>query len=78
MPAGSRVAEINRDNTKPLGPNLPPTSAYSHVYFSKIQWLAPEKIRAHVEMYDRISDGAAANVEGEFEFTFAAKPAKSG
>jgi hypothetical protein len=68
LPSGAQKVQISSGNTVPLGANLPPTSEYSHVYFSNIQWLGPRKIRATVEMYDRLSDAMAADVKGNFEF----------
>jgi hypothetical protein len=50
LPTGRPLFELRREMVCQLNPNLPCGNMYTHVFFSNVVWMAPDRIQATVDM----------------------------
>ena len=50
LPSGQPLYELRREHVCQLNPQLPCGESYTHVYFSNVVWLAPDRIEVTVDM----------------------------
>ena len=70
LPSGQAVLELRREHVCELNPDLPCGAAYSHVYFSNVVWLAPDRIQATVDMANPLEKGLPPQIRGVIVATF--------
>jgi hypothetical protein len=64
LPDGRPLFELRREQVCELNPELPCGTAYSHVFFSNIVWLAPDRIQATVDMLNPLEQGLPPQIRG--------------
>lgn len=57
LPGGEPALELRREHICELNPELPCGVAYTHVFFSNVIWLAPDRIQVNVDMVNPLEAG---------------------
>ena len=70
LPSGQAVFELRREHVCELNPELPCGTAYSHVYFSNVVWLAPDRIQVTVDMVNPLERNLPPQMRGVVVATF--------
>src|SRR5688572_16786715 len=70
LPGGEAVLELRREHVCELNPELPCGISYSHVYFSNVIWLAPDRIQVTVDMMNPLERELPPQIRGTLEATF--------
>jgi hypothetical protein len=70
LPSGQPVLELRREHICELNPDLPCGIAYSHVFFSNVVWLAPDRIEVSVDMVNPLERNLPPQMRGTLVATF--------
>jgi hypothetical protein len=70
LPSGRPLYELRRENICELNPQLPCGTSYTHVYFSNIVWLAPDRIQVDVDMINPLERNLPPRVHGNLIANF--------
>ena len=71
LPSGRLLYELRREHVCELNPNLPCGDSYSHVYFSNVVWLAPDRFEVTVDMMNPLVERLPRQLRGILQATFA-------
>jgi hypothetical protein len=70
LPSGRPLYELRREAICELNPDLPCGAAYSHVFFSNVVWLAPDRIQVDVDMLNPLEANLPARAHGQVVASF--------
>jgi hypothetical protein len=71
LPAGKHLLTISRDEWQNLNSGSPSPTNYSHMYFSDLAWVGPQKVKLKVAMYDRLSSIGPTDYDGSYQLDVA-------
>jgi hypothetical protein len=64
LPGGQPVLELRREHVCELNRELPCGTAYTHVFFSNVVWLAPDRIQVDVHMVNPLERSLPPQIRG--------------
>jgi hypothetical protein len=64
LPGGQPILELRREHVCELNPELPCGTAYTHVFFSNVVWLAPDRIQVDVHMVNPLERSFPPQIRG--------------
>jgi hypothetical protein len=64
LPSGRPLFELRREMVCELNPDLPCGDAYTHMFFSNVVWLAPDRIQVNVDMINPLQPGLPREFHG--------------
>ena len=70
LPSGQAVLDLRREHVCEMNPELPCGASYSHVYFSNVVWLAPDRIQVTVDMVNPLEKNLPAQIRATLVATF--------
>lgn len=70
LPSGQPVLDLRREHVCELNPDLPCGVAYTHVFFSNVVWLAPDRIQVNVDMINPLQPNLSPQIHDIVVATF--------
>jgi hypothetical protein len=70
LPSGRPLYELRREHVCEWNPNLPCGETYTHVFFSNVVWLAPDRIQVTVDMVYPLQPNLPAQIRDTLIATF--------
>src|ERR1051325_6124978 len=70
LPTGQPLYELRREHVCQLNPQLPCGESYTHVYFSNVVWLAPDRIEVTVDMVNPLEPNLPARIHSTLTVSF--------